>query len=58
MILWTTYLLEDPHFSTCKGLQSSPQFLVFDACGILNILKAKLLSIIEQHQNYSLQHNG
>lgn len=54
MMQWT-YLLQDSYFATCKGLQGPPQFLILYASRILNILKAKFLGIIEQHENYSLE---
>lgn len=50
-----TYLLKDSYFATSKGLQGPSQFLILYASGVLNVLKAKLLGIVEQHQNYSLE---
>ena len=54
-IMQWAYLLQDSYFPTCKGLQGPSQFLILYASGVLNVLKAKILGIVEQHQNYSLE---
>ena len=54
-IMQWAYLLQDSYFPTCKGLQGPSQFHILYASGVLNVLKAKLLGIVKQHQNYSLE---
>ena len=55
MQLIIAYLLQNPNFSTCQRLQSSSKLLVFYASRVFDILKTKLLGIIKQHQNDSLE---
>jgi len=43
------------HLSTCKGLKSAFQFLLFDVCGLFDLLIAQNGFRVEEEQNHGLE---